>query len=813
MTPNDSNKSKKLKDEAFQALKELRDILWSRYTKGKENTPRVVVVVGAGASRSSGLPTWDVLRSKLLAAIAARLEANPDYVQAFWMTFAPTIGPWDPALKANAARTRLLAMVPPEAILSAACHYDSLYRILRGVLQEELSGAGSDRDELREPRPQLTYEMLAHMMKHGFIDDAVSFNFDSLFERALENELGVGEFLLLVSDNQLPPTPSDDDAKRGPRNPRLLKVHGSIDSPRSLRFTPETTGVLSSDLEALLTDSVLVEPSLISSPPKKVDIVSLGYSWQDRGFANWIVSHSNQVNSITVVEVGASAVARLGDLFGNVPNKPILRGIDVYALIDDEKCREAFEVDHFLWGLWEGLVAKSKDTRTLGSEEAQSNERTTSSEFLMPAARHLLLAYWFGGRSRNTDGKLGRVPHTAVKRFTAEFLLHMAKCKGMVVVSVMADIPRIHRYYRALVKSLGGRAMLRECFKAYAKRDQYAEVLETLFSTATKKEELVNQLQEFGSTNPLDPIPLLCPLWRNESAIEFALESDAEFHKDKVQEWVREIFNAPEVEVDSDTDKKNEWLFRNCKPLRGYFELQRATRELLERPDWTHLLCIAESGEWLTKRGVEEFVHPSPERGQLPKILLISSSIRELADQWPIGKKLHDEVENQPRANLVVARLPWWQHNRHLTAVLRAAPNEAPEFLGGIYFRRHHKASRIVPVVISSDLENSKLSDDTFELLMTFLSYVRRTLGWTRQQAGALLPATPGQPRATQEELVAMIQDANSAIAIAQETRSVFVKLDDIRLTDEMTERLKRVIVRICRESKALEEVVQRLDA
>ena len=38
--------------------------------------------------------------------------------------------------------------------------------------------------------PGLAYEILAHLMKHGFIDAIINFNFDEVLDQAIEDELG-----------------------------------------------------------------------------------------------------------------------------------------------------------------------------------------------------------------------------------------------------------------------------------------------------------------------------------------------------------------------------------------------------------------------------------------------------------------------------------------------------------------------------------------------------------------------------------------------------------------------------------------------
>jgi hypothetical protein len=106
----------------------------------------------------------------------------------------------------------------------------------------------SDDYAIRHP-PVLAYELLAHLTKHRFLDAIISFNFDELLDQSLEDELGPGEYVRVVSDRDCTAIQPDPDAKN--YVPLYVKLHGTASEPDSLRFTPESYYSLPSRSQSL----------------------------------------------------------------------------------------------------------------------------------------------------------------------------------------------------------------------------------------------------------------------------------------------------------------------------------------------------------------------------------------------------------------------------------------------------------------------------------------------------------------------------------------------------------------------------------
>lgn len=104
------------------------------------------------------------------------------------------------------------------------------------------------------------------------------------------------------------------------------------------------------------------------------------------------------------------------------------------------------------------------------------------------------------------------------------------------------------------------------------------------------------------------------------------------------------------------------------------------------------------------------------------KIFLLRTSTEALND-WHLRDRILHRIDSDLKSisNLDTnqSELSWWEHNRHLTLAINFN-DEDFEFIGGIYFRRRLKSSKISPIYVQEER-------DCLELLFTFLSYVRRS--------------------------------------------------------------------------------------
>jgi hypothetical protein len=81
----------------------------------------------------------------------------------------------------------------------------------------------------------LGYELIAHLLKHRFLDAVISFNFDELLDQSLDDELGTNGYRKLISNRDCVNVDHDPDSSE--YLPLYIKLHGTAAEPESLRMT------------------------------------------------------------------------------------------------------------------------------------------------------------------------------------------------------------------------------------------------------------------------------------------------------------------------------------------------------------------------------------------------------------------------------------------------------------------------------------------------------------------------------------------------------------------------------------------------
>ena len=157
-----------------------------------------------------------------------------------------------------------------------------------------------DPDEVKEVlkqiynikfRPNLSFEIVAHLTKHGFIDAIINYNFDELMDKAIDSEIGPGTYYRVISESDS--TPLSDIVIDGRiKVPLYIKPHGTASNQRSIPLDPtqeEDRVILPSIIklmENLLGGHLSDDTELTSeseteySRVKKINLICLGFSMQ-----------------------------------------------------------------------------------------------------------------------------------------------------------------------------------------------------------------------------------------------------------------------------------------------------------------------------------------------------------------------------------------------------------------------------------------------------------------------------------------------------------------------------------------------------
>jgi hypothetical protein len=727
------------RDSSLESLRNLGQCMLDRYevdARGEQPKTTLVFVLGAEASRASCLQDWKSFGRSLVDDLSGHYVHNEKdaFLDDALTRLQPLIGPASGNL--NDKKNFLKKGARPEQIFEVACRNTIFEEKVRSKLADAY-GPGR--------APQLGYELVAHFLRHRFIDHVVNFNWDEILDRAIEDEVGPSGYERVLPDDR---TPASAESRE---RPRLFKLHGTASAPGSLRFTTAETGLLSLTTMEQLDEALFGIRTSDDDPApsmRSCHLVSFGYGWSDPDFVNYVIARWKRFERLTVVRLGQGYPSEVKRLFLQAYKKDFWesdRGRGKIAVVSADQLADAASggtplVDHVLWSLWELLYRDARE----GARRLR----------LTPAARHILLGLYFAP-VRNTfilplvredkdyrDRVDPLFDHSEPQRLLIEFLLHVMKSNGMINLSPMGQDPRIAG---ALARASGaqplydlldnpnvfepspGSAMRETYFLLPAPQDQGVQAPTSSILKAAA-DTVAKALGVHSMTNLT-----FKPVWTDNDDLTFQkIEFGALFH-----ECARQIFEADDVEVTAAGDSRNDVLFIAPRALTSWARLSGESSTLLAQP-WDVLLVIAESGRWIFNALAElELLSGGARPAERRQIFLVRTSDRDL-EKWQIGKAYDVDIERQIEelsSKGIMTRsvaIPWWRHNRHMTLTLHSK-GEHYRLGKGIYFRRRLKNHRIAPVLVD-DHQSTGISD-RFELLLLFLSYASRAADSYRNSA------------------------------------------------------------------------------
>lgn len=129
--------------------------------------------------------------------------------------------------------------------------------------------------------PHLTFELIAHLLKHRFIDAVVNFNFDELLDQAIEEEIGRGQYHYVLSDGDCRGLDAIMVGKRL-KVPLHIKPHGTVSHQSTLRFTKDHYYLLPEDMRLFMEKIVKGhrEDDEVESTGYSVTILSVGFGME-----------------------------------------------------------------------------------------------------------------------------------------------------------------------------------------------------------------------------------------------------------------------------------------------------------------------------------------------------------------------------------------------------------------------------------------------------------------------------------------------------------------------------------------------------
>lgn len=499
---------------------------------------RVIAVVGAGASRSVGIPLASeallILKDKAIMPNVA-LEAELDRLSQTYN------------LDRNTFETNLRAL--------SASAFDA--QKLRDNLQAMYN---------HKFMPVLGYEILAHMIKHRFLDAIINFNFDELLDQSIEDELDAEEYYNILSDGDCPD--ESELRENTPELPFYIKPHGTASHKSTLRFTREDYYGVPLDIQRviryLLTD-------------KPVVLLIIGFGMQSLEFNRILES------------------AKPGSMMFHINlNNPVKK--DAYR---------SFRRNELL------------NAKVLGdvSEAIKKIWDEVASAFLpeyLPRdiTRHILVSRTFFREVDKND-----VEKYLRGRTVIELCLSIAKCKGLVNMSQLSS-DRSGKYFD-YYKTFNVEANFYEiCRKIGLKDIGYSRESMRLTKGENQTPRIVKE-KDFDAEIDF--------LYNN---VQDNLDPDIrdQLHKDLFRNTLLDLYRGWEVELRYYPGRPYARIFRFPRSIPTITTLKFHTDQILKK-DWSHAFFVVETGEFLTAQNIVKLIREKCDSNPELKMYLIVADL------------------------------------------------------------------------------------------------------------------------------------------------------------------------------------------
>lgn len=347
-------------DNAIEMLK-----LMTREARG-EKKEKITVLLGAGLSQTAGIPSGLNLRDRLYEHWRLLIKETNRYIfKRYRNKFSLNsekeikrigINSYDLSFRPDGKTNR-----DPHITFEMVCS------VITGGLEVEKDQVEYFlRKEIEEGKKiPFGYEILAHLVGIQLVDDIVSLNYDTLFEKALDEEIGRSRYSLIVSNEEF-----KNALSNGSGSPSVIKPHGSLGKKGSILFTTNDVLEFDPDRDNLLANklansSIIIIGCSCSSP----DIQKLLKRVASRDYTHciyWIMSEEDKDSFRTIGDFGDNLKLILAKKDSNYNLNDMLHAfsnkINSHDVADFDLVKLGrHEIRNFFWG-GGGIQEQFKDS-------------------------------------------------------------------------------------------------------------------------------------------------------------------------------------------------------------------------------------------------------------------------------------------------------------------------------------------------------------------------------------------------------------------------------------------------------------------
>jgi hypothetical protein len=257
---------------------ESNELIAKKIKKDRENNHRVrnIVVIGAGASYDAykGIPAGGYLAQELKEKFEIPLT-EIDFLKNRFVE-----------------ESRAIQGLTGKTELTFENYLYLLSKLF--VTQNDLREKIKEMTGFRHS-PHHFYEVIAHMLKHSFIDVVINFNFEEMLDQIINDEIGSDNYHYILSDGHVV-KPDDLTVDGRMKIPIYIKPHGTYSHKSSLRFTNKSYLDLPEDIREMLITLISGQRGK-GKPIQRINLITVGFALESMEF-NDILNEYLPKNSV-----------------------------------------------------------------------------------------------------------------------------------------------------------------------------------------------------------------------------------------------------------------------------------------------------------------------------------------------------------------------------------------------------------------------------------------------------------------------------------------------------------------------------------
>jgi hypothetical protein len=571
----------------------------------------------------------------------------------------------------------------------------------------------------------LTYELLAHLLKHRYVDALVSFNWDELLDQCLDDELGPNEFVRIVSERDCHGMEFDPD--RPGYLPVYLKLHGTARDPETLRFTKQAYYQTPDGMRQAMLDLVGVQRCVL---------VSLGFGMTSPELPAMLEAPAQLVvYNLAATPIASDAREKLEK--GRRANGKVSEFVDICPSLPVAEAAPRPGSG----------PSDSTDVRVHSTElclHALVEEVAKAVEGPKPVYFRSIKRHQVVSRLLSWEGRLSERQYLDYlrDRTLLELVFAMVRARGLLsILSLTEDrCGSYYERYRRAAQALNDanveewnalchRVGLEAGYHGHETFVANDDISKPVDPTVRIEHPIYRETLRICDVRKVTERLRKALTYQTSNRFETGAHDRLVVRTDLtrlIESTLEHLQTHTEIEIRTANDRICAKVFSRPKKLTTFSALRAVTISMLENARRfagpVHIAAVAETGAWLLEHERTLGAIQDEHGLRIDLIVAFATKAAELRAAFP---------------SVEIVRLPWFRHNRHMVVVcLGDTPME------GIYFSRRLRSAFVNPVHVQND--------DARSLLQSFVVYaVEAEFRTYEEMAWKRLKALQPQSRVT----------------------------------------------------------------